>query len=462
MKNKALIVISSAEFIRNYLQTNAFEKLKQSFELHFLISKKLSSNNSNLERFENISFYEYDNGIERASQNLFDVNMYLNQDKSKSFKYRLSRYRFIKTKNKFKVAILIVKDLLTLKFNFTRDYFKYERIKLLSNPIIYKIYLKYFNFSFKINDKLNEIVVELNPDIIIFPTSAYEPISIDICRIYNKYGIKSLFLVDNWDNLSSKTILFEKPNFIAVWSQQAFEHAVNIQGMSNRNIFILGNPRFANYFLTRQKDLKNIFEFNYVLFVGTALAFDESSCLSIIDKIIENNQLNIKIVYRPHPWRQGRDSIIDKNLKNVIIDPQIFNSYKNKDNSYSVQPDLNYYPALLKNSLFVMGGLTSMLIESLIFRKYFLAFVYEEENNITSPSEVFKNYTHFEGIENLTTVLMCDNIVNIEKDFLNALNIYQNTDVNIIDREIDYYFSYKIDRTYDERLYDIVTNICNN
>jgi hypothetical protein len=330
----------------------------------------------------------------------------------------------------------------------------------LSHPIIYKLYLKYFNKNFKINKFLFETIETFNPDIIIFPTSAYEPISIDICRLYKQCGVKSLFLVDNWDNLSSKTILFEKPNYIAVWSQQASQHAINIQGIDLEKIFILGNPRFANYFVERELKLKNMFDFNYILFVGTALSFNEAKCLKLLDKIIFDNKLNLKIIYRPHPWRQGTDYIDEEKHKNIIIDPQLKNAYLNKNNTYNVQPDLNYYPSLISNSLFVVGGLTSMLIEALIFRKKFIALVYEEDGNITSPSEVYKNYTHFEGIENLSSVIICDNTNQLEQLFLKAITNNKETDNFLLDSELDYYFSYNKDKAYNERLSDIAKSIC--
>jgi hypothetical protein len=460
MKNKALIIISSAEYIRNYIKTDAFDKLNENFRLHYLISNKISLDQSTIIKLKDFSFYNYDKKLEKLSINLFDTNMYLNQNKSKSFKFRLSRYKFIKTKNKFKVLLLILKDLITFDNQFLREYFKFERIIFLSHPIIYKLYLKYFNNKFRININLLKTVESINPDIIIFPTSAYEPISIDICRLCKKSNIKSLFLVDNWDNLSSKTILFEKPNFIAVWSQQALQHAISIQGFERERIFILGNPRFAHYFRERELELTNMFGFNYVLFVGTALSFDEANCLSLLDKIISKTNLDLKIIYRPHPWRQGKDTIVGRNLKNVIIDPQLIKAYENKDNSYNVQPDLNYYPSLISNSLFVIGGLTSMLIESLIFRKQFIALVYEEDGNITNPSEVYKNYTHFEGIENLSSVIMCDKINYLENKILEALTNNNKIDKDQVDKELDFYFSFNIEKAYNERLLDIVKLVC--
>ena len=58
-----------------------------------------------------------------------------------------------------------------------------------------------------------------------------------------------------------------------------------------------------------------------------------------------------------------------KKLKKTIIDKQLYTNYFKLDFKTSFQPNLKYYPALLSNAEFVLGGLTSMMIESLIFKK---------------------------------------------------------------------------------------------
>ena len=42
-------------------------------------------------------------------------------------------------------------------------------------------------------------------------------------------------------------------------------------------------------------------------------------------------------------------------------------------------PDLKYYPKLLNDCLFAMGGLTTMLIEASIFDKIYLAIGFDDK-----------------------------------------------------------------------------------
>ena len=50
---------------------------------------------------------------------------------------------------------------------------------------------------------------------------------------------------------------------------------------------------------------------------------------------ILNSTKNIKLVYRPHPWRES-DKFPDlSNLKNIVLDPQMEDFYKKQKNDFS-------------------------------------------------------------------------------------------------------------------------------
>ena len=51
---------------------------------------------------------------------------------------------------------------------------------------------------------------------------------------------------------------------------------------------------------------------------------NESIHLKYLDKYITLKKLDIKIVYRPHPWKQKHENekhLLNLKLKNVILDP---------------------------------------------------------------------------------------------------------------------------------------------
>ena len=105
--------------------------------------------------------------------------------------------------------------------------------------------------------------------------------------------------------------------------------------------------------------------------------------------LVESFYKKYKIIYRPHPFRQGKT--IPKKFKNIIYDPEILNILENKTHRYS---DLNYYPSLIKNAKLIIGGPQTMMIESTIFNKFYLALTHDDKINYGNMKKVFETYEH--------------------------------------------------------------------
>ena len=239
----------------------------------------------------------------------------------------------------------------------------------------------------------------------------------DLIKICNQLKIKSIFLVDNWDNLSDKSLMWNKPDLIGVWGEQSKQHAIRIQKFQEDKVVNIGTPRFEHYFRERNNFHKPHFDFNYILFLGTALEFDEIKILKIIDNFIIKNESKIsktKIVYRPHPWRMGTDKIKISEFKNIIIDPQIEKNYLETNFvNTEFQPDINYYTSLIKNSYFVVGGLTSMIIESSIFYKKYVVTAFPERQ-FNNQYNSLKYMVHFKELNYLNNLVITKNIEELE------------------------------------------------
>lgn len=457
-KKKLLIVISNDLFIRNYITTDALSLLEDEYDCTFLVSRKIS-NLDKLKTYTNIRFYDFNNDQSALHYKIFNLLMSHYRNKSKSFKFREQRglqidFNFEGNPSApvwlIKAAIRYCKWLVlkALKFSYR-------------NYLVFYTYFTYLKSGLVENPEINSAIDEIKPDLVLFPSTAFDPDGNDLLRICNRKKVQSLFLVDNWDNLSSKTILWIKPDYIAVWGEQSKEHACQIQGFEPSRITSIGTPRFDEYFQTRDTRLPSLFNYKYILFVGTALAFDEAGALLKLDEIINSNREvlgDLKIVYRPHPWRGGTDSIEGMDLKNVVIDPQMEESYLKRKNSVDFQPSISYYPALLHNSEFVIGGLTSMLIETLIFRKRFLALAYDDGINFTNQYNVFKNYTHFEGLDHVEAISFCYDLRELDGVLMNMYQRRNDVDPELVDSERMYYY-YSDDRRYKERLRDLCRNL---
>jgi len=309
--------------------------------------------------------------------------------------------------------------------------------------------LRWVDRRISICEELVRVVGEVNPDLIIYPSSAYDPDGNDLARISRIMGIPALFLIDNWDNLSSKTIFWAYPNHLGVWGQQSKEHAIRIQGFKPEQVTPIGTPRFDEYYGPKPP---SPFEFKYALFVGQAIAFDELTPLRIIEQCIERSHDDIKVVYRPHPWRQARlcdDRFDEAKFQHIILDPQVKSAYYKKDHGF--QPDLKYYPALVKNAEFVVATPTTMLMEALVCHKQVLLLAYDDGIHLTTPANSLTNYEHFKGVTELEGVKPCWYEHQLAWLFRNMGSDEVNPDLS--------YYLFNDGRPYRKRLNDLVRRL---
>jgi hypothetical protein len=447
-----LFVISSQIFYRNYISTNSLSDLLKNYKIIFLISDDVILENFN---YDNSFFYKKNYNQIYKHQILFNMYMFRYRNISKSFNFRIRRlfnldFSFSEKNSLFGKIIRII-------WRSLRIIIIYGFYYLLSIKFIFPFFLFVMNYLLKCDDQFDFIFNNNKIDLVIFPSSAYEYESFDLIDLCEKNKIPSLFLIDNWDNLSSKSILWKKPSHICVWGEQTKNHAIEIQGISSDKITIIGTPRFDNYFNIRHLNIKSKFNFNYFLFLGSFLPFDELMALKKINSFIENSDKfsSYKIIYRPHPWRLNNSIIDISNLKSVIIDPQLENQYLSGSNSVNFQPDISYYPSLLKNSSLILGGLTSMMIESIIFEKKYIALAYEDKY-LTNGNNMLFSYTHFDDIKKLNSIIICYNLNDIDDIILN------NTDINFVSFDNErQFFLYNDSIPYSERLLSCCNTLLN-
>lgn len=455
-KEKILIVIPGDLYVRNYILTNVFSELEQLYECDFIASEEITIRASLESKSSFRGYYIVDSKMKALHQRIFNLMMWRYRNRSTSFLFRSNR-----TAPDFKRSIKAPyyrAPFRLLKWMILKPFINLRR-KLIDIDFLYKKYEKYLKKKVKTNGKLRSFITSKKYSLVLLPASGYSVEGIDIAILCEELRMKSLFLVDNWDNLSSKTIIWKKPSHIGVWGEQSRQHAQEIQNFSDDSISILGTPRFDNYFSLRDSSLESHFTEDYILFVGTALNFDEESVLEEIDNIIDNNKDlwgNLKLVYRPHPWRQNSIQVKKTYGNHIITDPQILEN--SKDKSTRTQPNLDYYPSLIQNSKFVIGGLTSMLIESLIFHKQFLALVHKDESLVTNMRNTWKSFEHFRGLTKVEGVSFSLSKNDLEQEMINCWKNKESINTEKIDIDRDWYL-HEDGFGYKSRLLSCVKNL---
>ncbi len=123
-----------------------------------------------------------------------------------------------------------------------------------------------------------------------------------------------------WTVSQARLFFDQKLSILGGWGKQSQYHILSFQGCDKKQVVILGKLRFNIIINFETKVSNHLLLEGYVLFVRTALSFDETVVLYRLEKIRSKN-LNLfgslKIIYRPHPHRQGNDTIVGDSLKNV-------------------------------------------------------------------------------------------------------------------------------------------------
>ncbi len=305
MKKKVLISINDDIFVRNYLNTNSFLELGKIYKLFFCIKKDGVKNLKEIKKLKNLSYFSYNH-----KQNKYYNNFCL--------KY------LIKNFNKTNTVLMSLKVVLNFSFFFNifpkqnrmfntvkaSIFYCIRLLNLASYFFLYRILKLEIIYKKKINQDLIKIIKKIQPDIVLVPAGGHDIGYFEIVKYCKEKKIKTCALIDNWDNLSSRIHPNPKPDKYLVWGKQSKNFGEVYQDIPKKNIHIIGTPRYEEYFKSREKKISSMFKFKYALFVE---GFGIQENLDILFKTINNEfetlkkkNINLKLVYRPHPWRKNQ------------------------------------------------------------------------------------------------------------------------------------------------------------
>jgi hypothetical protein len=312
------------------------------------------------------------------------------------------------------------------------------------------------------NPSLHAKLKEVRPDVVVVPSSGVDAVVTDAVRSARELGIPVLALMYNWDNLSSKAAFAYEPDFLGVGGHQAVEHAEQIHRIRRERVAVLGSPYIDLHFRHPPGSTSSPFEFPYVVFAGCYQPFDELRALELLEEAIGRSQLDLKVVYLPHPKRlaRKRDDFVDESrFEHVMLEPRIRDAYI-EDRAKSVgrrHPlPLDYYPALLESAEFVVCPLSTLMLEAAIFGRRVLVIAYHDGVHRTSPG-VAIDYLHFSGVDRVQTFDVCREISGLAPLFV-KLAAHRHPWTRPPKEQMDYWV-YHDERPYADRLAALVERI---
>lgn len=446
---KVSIFIDHDIIFRNFIVSNGFKHIEAKFLVHYVFPEENNFRfKSNPTKFiDHKKIFRINESSIRKKY--WRYLLYLSVMRP-SFDKRLSNLR------KFRIFTLGKKAGIIFTF--------------LSLPIIrglIMLIIKQFLIRSRYIDLENYIKL-FKPDIILHPTVLDGIYCNDLALLSKKYNYKTVFIINSWDNPSSKNILVNSPDLLLVWGKQTKYDAKHYMNLKDQNIIEFGVNQFegikkikrTNLFIKKNhKVIKN-----KVLFGGSNAGVDELTCLENLDSLITKNDSSIEILYRPHPWSGNTKENIykskTKKFKNIYLDKCLEKYYKDKENNstlFSLPDQKDTYNALGKTSITV-SPLSTLIIETIISGRVAIAYVpYEKETKYFN--DLFSKHTHFTEMLDKNVIIVCKNHIelfqHIEK--LQDLNIYQKT-LGEQQRLLEYYVSV-FNQSWSIRLSKLISEI---
>lgn len=461
---RILFVVSSDLYVRNYLRSGVVESIRNTHTVDVTCAENLELRDEVAQDSAFSGTYSVPRAVELRRLFFFHVLMWRFRKRSKTFRYRWQR---MAGWGLFPVETTAIKRFLRA-LRLALFLLRKPRpiwLMLCGSRILFPITAWLYDSSEKITPGLRKLVPRGRYDAVVFPSAAFETVIPDLVLAAREAGIPSVSLIDNWDNLTSKTVYWHKPDYLAVWGEQAKNQAVAIHDFEPKVVHPIGTPRFDSYFLLRDdRNVEKIYEFSYILFVGSALPFDELAALHSLEETVNTAPgfpEDLKIVYRPHPWQQKRlvaARFHEHEFSRTILDTQIREAYsrgvKAETTHTSFQPDLSYYPRLLSHASIVVGPLTTMLFEAALCLKPVVALAYPDGHHFTTNRRYL---SHFNGLENVPGFIFCDSPEDLTAAVLSAI---QNRDISArASDDVTQFFLHRDQDTYANRLSGLLEKV---
>ena len=288
-----------------------------------------------------------------------------------------------------------------------------------------------------------------NFDWMFIPCHAIDELMTDYIAEAREIGLKSLVAIDNWDNLTSKSVYVVKPDYLTVMGRKCIEHAKNIHEIQKESVLTYGLPRFDAY--RKYERSQPVIAQNpkkRVLYAGFSMAHSEKRVVDAIANHLDEKYGNgaVEVHYRPHPIPIPR---IDKY---EIANPNVVsNSHGSLPRTGMPTMDSSYISAMQLADV-VVGAPTTLMLEAMLLGRPCVIDLTTDRYHRTTASNAAKHFVH---MHDLLAVPGLDAGRTIS-EILSAVDVLLSKDVESVDYDIDHLYN-TADALYGEQLLAFLT-----
>lgn len=230
---------------------------------------------------------------------------------------------------------------------------------------------------------------------LIVPSSAIDGITTDYIAESRVLGMKSIVAIDNWDNLTSKSVYAVLPDYITVMGDRCIEHANMIHNFDIQSVLAFGLPRFdahRKHVAVGKAPIKK--GKRRVLYAGFSLAHSEKRVVDAIANHLDEKfgSGSIEVHYRPHPIPIKRVDDYEISNKNVVV----FN-HQNLSRTSLPATDESFTNSI-ESADVVVGAPTTLMLEAMLLGRPCLIDLTTDPYHRTTASNAAKNSLHMQDL----------------------------------------------------------------
>jgi hypothetical protein len=369
------------------------------FEL--ILEESPSKSDLNAELFSLSQYIRKSDDIKRRAELLFLYNLAANFFNGYSLKIKLLTILFGKYKVRnlegfklFMRNILRPRMLVLMLVSF------YGLLRLPRDLLI-----KLLAYQFPDVDLFSKYIAKIDPKIVLFFSSGYDNFNFLIDITKENVGTKYLFVINNWDNPSSKSFISSKFDKIFLWNHDQIDQIKKLNKISSDKLSIIGSITadiaYSRYLSSNKKP--NVMK-RSLLIIGQQNAFDELSEISRIQDLLTNLDCYYKeVIYRPHP-------ISGKQIKSLARQLPYLENLKIND---SKDIDLRQFDGIISFP-------TTFLLEAILSKRPLI--VYTPKNSFfrLEPRTMWK-YNHFDHLRTMKQVEVVKSLEKLKPFLISGL-----------------------------------------
>ena len=283
---------------------------------------------------------------------------------------------------------------------------------LRSQPVIFPIYRRKTLKQAGQCPSIERAIDDFAPHLIIHPSVLEGLFIADLALACPQRSIPFLVLMNSWDNPSTKSMVVNYPDVLAVWGKQTQRHAIDFMGIPEAKTRILGAAQFDVYRkkpTTTKRELCQTLgidpSMRLMVYAGSSKSVNEIKHLQLLEQAIENRDLqNCFVIFRPHPWRApapGEPDFFDIPWRHVEMDPAMRPSYNSPKSAAPTQINLTDYMDthnLLSVSDCLISNVSTILLEAALHGNAIACMVSDEEINTNRFLRVVHNAVYFKEL----------------------------------------------------------------